>query len=153
MHKITWTVVNLNPTEVRGTVWVTAENGYLHVGNEVNYGNKKCINQNKESRLKFPVNLTPQQNTMSGTFYISANSLKHIELRATFEGQITAETIKLIEVEDSSELKANVLDTKLIESARFDLLGIPDNTSSDATWTRIRGTRKNLVSKIIFSDY
>jgi len=139
MHKITWTVVNLNPTEVRGTVWVTAENGYLHVGNEVNDGNKKCINQNKETQLKFDIHLTPQRSSMSGTFYISATSLKQIKLKSTFRGQITAETIKLIEVEDSSELKANVLDTKLIESARFDLIGIPDNTNSVATFVGIHG--------------
>jgi len=139
MHKITWTAVCVNPIDLGGTIWLTVENGYLHVGNEVSTGNKRCISQNKETQLKFDIHLTPQRNSMSGSFYISANSLKQIKLKASFNGQITAETFKLIDVEDSLELKTNVIDNKLIESAKFDLVGLPHNISLVATFVGIHG--------------
>lgn len=147
MHKIKIIAMNSNPTYLQGTVFITAENGNLHNGKEVSMNNKKCINENKENKLQFDVHFTPQKSTVSFEFYISANSLNQIRLKATFTGEISTEASKLIDVNEHKELKKIVISNDLVEFDRFTFPELPENASSFATFAGIHG---NILGPALF---
>ncbi|XP_070504760.1 thioester-containing protein 1 allele R1-like [Chironomus tepperi] len=153
MHKITVIAENLNPSlTISGTIVITAVDGNLHTGNEIpQKGYKTCIDRRVVSGIQFPVTLTQQRPSISRHFYISAKSLEQIKLKATFNGQVAAETDKLIDVKDSKELKTSLISTRLVEDEPVSYIKVTEKEVGDInTNPTFVGVHGNLLGPALF---